>query len=128
MASDPHQHEPDKPVVVPILPVRSLTKAETLHRAIGLHVDRYDDSYAWVKLAGHEIWHLRVVEDLDPDNNPTSIFVFVQDLDTIHDRLADAGLNPTPITGTPWGMRETSVRDPNGNLIRIGWFMASDSV
>jgi hypothetical protein len=42
---------------------------------MGLDVERYDDGYAWVRTGGHEVWHLRVVDDLDPTTNPTSIYV-----------------------------------------------------
>lgn len=117
-----HTHPPDdpRPVIVPILPVRSLDAAQQLHEMMGLEVRRYDDRYAWVRFGAHEVWHLRVVEDLDPETNPTSIYIFIDELDEIHASLVDAGLDPAPIVDTPWGMRETSVRDPDGNLIRLG--------
>lgn len=120
MTTEAHETAGVRPVIVPILPVRSLDEAERLHETMGLQVERYDDGYAWVRIQGHEIWHLRLVEGLDPDSNPTSIYVFIEELDATHRGLVEAGLVPTPIVDTPWGMRETSVRDPSGNLVRLG--------
>lgn len=108
------------PVVLPILPVRALDEAEALHTALGLDVERYDDGYAWVRFGQHDLWHLRVVPDLDPLRNPTSIYLFVGELEAARRTLVELGLDPTPIEVTPWRMREMSVRDPSGNLIRMG--------
>lgn len=113
------------PVVVPVLPVRELDEAEALHTALGLDVEQYDDGYAWVRFGQHEVWHLRVVEDLDPSTNPSGIYLFLDDLEEVRRALVDLGLDPTPIEVTPWHMREMSVRDPSGNLIRMGCRVAS---
>lgn len=121
-----HDHAPTgAPVVVPILPVRGLDEAEALHTALGLDVERYDEGYAWVRFNQHEVWHLRVVQDLDPSRNPTSIYLFLDELEVVRRALVELGLEPTPIEVTPWRMREMSVRDPSGNLIRMGCQVAS---
>lgn len=124
---DQHAHEHDgpapgaaRPEIRPVLPVRSLDAAEELHRAMGLEVHRYDDGYAWVRAGGHEVWHLRVVPDLDPTTNPTSTYVFIDDPDAVRSRLVAAGLDPSPVAETPWGTREFEVRDPDGNHMRFG--------
>ena len=38
----------------------------------------------------------------------------------LHTRLEAAGLPVTPVRQEPWGMTEFSVRDPDGNLVRVG--------
>ena len=51
----------------------------------------------------------------------SSVYVFAADVDALHDRLRTAGC---PIETAPadydYGMREMSVRDPDGNRITFG--------
>ena len=46
--------------------------------------------------------------------------IFVDDLDALHDRCANARLEITyPPTKEPWGVREMHVRHPDGHVFRI---------
>jgi predicted enzyme related to lactoylglutathione lyase len=47
--------------------------------------------------------------------------IFVDDLDDVHDRCVDTGLDITyPPTKEPSGVREMHVRHPDGHVFRIG--------
>jgi uncharacterized glyoxalase superfamily protein PhnB len=46
--------------------------------------------------------------------------IFVEDLDHVHDRCVNSGLEITyPPTKEPWGVREMHVRDSDGHVFRI---------
>jgi catechol 2,3-dioxygenase-like lactoylglutathione lyase family enzyme len=107
-------------VAVPILPVRDLDEAGAFWTRAGVVVQRYDDGYAFVLAGGEELVHLAVHPGMDPDANLAACYVHVGNVQGWHDRLADAGLPVTPVRDEPWGMTEFSVRDPSGNLVRVG--------
>jgi len=107
-------------VAIPILPVRVLDEAMAFWSRSGLTVQRYDEGYAFVLAEGEEIVHLAVHPTVDPDTNPSACYLHVRDVRDWHDRLAAAGLPVTPVREEPWGMREFSLRDPSGNLVRVG--------
>ena len=107
-------------MAIPILPVRELAEASALWTSAGLTVEVYDAGYAFVLADGCEIVHLAVQPSLDPAANPSACYIHVADVRDWHDRLADAGLPVTEVRDEPWGMTEFSVRDPSGNLVRVG--------
>ncbi len=113
-------------LVRPIFPVADLDAAQAFHRRLGFDVQRYDDGYAWVHHARHELFHLRVVTDLDVAANAASAYVFADDVDAWYRRCRGAGVEATPVTDEPWGMREFAVTDPSGNLLRIGRSIETD--
>jgi uncharacterized glyoxalase superfamily protein PhnB len=83
-------------------------------------VENYDEHYAFVLDHDHEIVHLALHPSLDPAANPSACYIHVDDVQSWHGRLAEAGLPVTPLRNEPWGMAEFSVRDPSGNLVRVG--------
>jgi uncharacterized glyoxalase superfamily protein PhnB len=107
-------------VAIPILPVRELGEATAFWSRAGLTVERYDDGYAFVLADGCEIVHLALHPSVDPETNASACYIHVADVADWHDRLARAGLPVTPVRNEPWGMAEFSVRDPSGNLVRVG--------
>ncbi len=108
-------------MVIPILPVRDLEEARGFWGRSGLEVQVYDAGYAFVlDDDGHECVHLAVHPDVEPSANLAACYVHVDDVQGWHGRLAQAGLPVTPVRDEPWGMTEFSVRDPSGNLVRIG--------
>jgi uncharacterized glyoxalase superfamily protein PhnB len=49
-----------------------------------------------------------------------SIWIYVDDVDALYDRVAEAGWSPeTPIEDKFWGERQFRLRDLNGNLLVI---------
>ncbi len=107
-------------MAIPILPVRELGEAMAFWSRAGLAVERYDDGYAFVLDDGCEMVHLALHPSVDPAANPSACYIHVADVADWHHRLAGAGLPVTPVREEPWGMAEFSVRDPSGNLVRVG--------
>ena len=109
---------PDERVVTKIVfPVGDLDVAAGFYADLGFEVERYDDGYAWVRHGGEEILHLRRVVGLDEAANSACGYVHVQDVAGWHRALGAAA---SELVDQPWDMREFSVTDPSGNLIRFG--------
>ena len=107
-------------MAIPILPVRELGEASAFWSRAGLTVERYDDGYAFVLADGEEMVHLALHPSIEPATNPSACYVHVDGVQDWHARLSAAGLPVTPVRDEPWGMTEFSVRDPSGNLVRVG--------
>ena len=93
----------------------------------------YDDRYE-IPRRGDLVVHLEGRENLQPANNQTSCYWRVPDADTLYREIAAFGL---PAEGAPslsepadepWGMREFTLKDPAGNLVRIGHQLARSPV
>ena len=115
-----HDHDHSHVAVQPILPIATMEPAITFYRRLGFEVTPYDPDYAWVTWEGHELLHLRHVADLDVAANASSCYLHVDDASEWHARLTTSGLEIGAIADETWGMREFSVKDPSGNLLRIG--------
>ncbi len=102
----------------PILPVADMAAAVAFYQELGFDVIGHDDGYALVLHGDEEIFHLRLEPGLDPVGNPAALYLHVDDADAWHARWRDVGASG--VADEPWGMREFSLRDPSGNLIRVG--------
>lgn len=109
-----------RPTITPIFPVHDMAIAAQFWTRAGLRVQRYDDGYAFVLLGGSEFAHLSLRPELDPRRNEAACYVHVDDPHDWHQRLQGLGLPVSDLKVEPWGMWEFSVRDPSGNLIRLG--------
>lgn len=103
-----------------ILPVAFMESAVAFYRQLGFEVQSYDPGYAWVLHIGEEILHLREVVDLDAAVNAASAYLHVGDVGGWRAAWSAAGVPVGAIEDQPWGMREFTVADPSGNLIRVG--------
>lgn len=103
-----------------ILPVADMTEASAFYKTLGFEVERYDAGYAWVTNHGVEVLHLAGVPELDRGANCAACYLHVQDVDAWHDAWSLAGVETGPVADRPWQMREFELRDPDGNLLRIG--------
>ena len=101
-----------------VLPVAQMSDSIAFYRRLGFDVHSYDPNYAFVINAGVEVFHLRVVDDLS--DNAAAVFLHVLDADDWHARWTATGVAVEPVEDAPWGMREFSVTDPSGNLLRLG--------
>ena len=108
--------------VVPktIFPVSDIDEAASFYRSLGFEVERHDGGYAWVSHQGDEILHLALVPDLARDTNRSACYFHVQDAVDWHTRWSGSGVDVGLIEDHPWQMREFSLRDPSGNLLRVG--------
>ena len=107
-------------VAKPILPAIEMGESVAFYRQLGFDVEPYDDRYTIVGQSGEEVVHLRVVDDLDQAQNAASVYFHVQDVDAVHREWTAVGIGTGEVIDEPWGMREFTVTDPAGNLIRVG--------
>jgi len=109
----------------PILPVHDLDEARAFYESLGFKAWYHDKHYEIVN-RGQLVVHLEERVGLAPSTNQTSCYWRVTDADRLYEEFTALGL---PSEGTPrltepqdepWGMREFTLKDPSGNLIRVG--------
>ena len=109
----------------PILPAQDLSRSRAFYESLGFRPGYRDDDYDILR-RGNLVVHLERHVDLVPARNHTSCYWRVPDADALYQEFAALGL---PTDGAPslnepsdeaWGMREFALRDPAGNLIRVG--------
>jgi catechol 2,3-dioxygenase-like lactoylglutathione lyase family enzyme len=109
----------------PILPVNDMRRVRAFYQSLGFKPGYGEDHYEILR-RGNLVVHLEVRGDLVPATNETSCYWRVIDADALYQEFAGLGL---PAEGSPslsepcdepWGMREFTLKDPAGNLIRIG--------
>ena len=127
---------------IPVLHVSSLEASVGFYQRLGFEVRRYDSTYAYARREGLSI-HLRV----SADDAPSDVFVETTRVEQLHDEWSALEMLPirtiiTPdmraelrrrlavghpigciserLKDQPWGVREFSLRDPDGNWLRFG--------
>jgi catechol 2,3-dioxygenase-like lactoylglutathione lyase family enzyme len=112
--------------VLPVLPSRDLEKTAAFYSALGFATVLVQEGGGyliirkdWVEL---HFWPWR---ELDPRRNNVSVYLRVADVNAsvigMAERLAAfEGWRFLPPEDKPWGMRQASLIDPDGNLINIG--------
>jgi catechol 2,3-dioxygenase-like lactoylglutathione lyase family enzyme len=104
--------------VIPNLPVRDVPAAQEWYRdTLGLDVNWiWEDNFGSV---GSGFVELFLYESNDP--KPVICSVFVDDVDAVFERGRERGGEIiSELELKPWGVREFSIRDPDGNVLRIG--------
>jgi len=97
----------------PVLPVSDLDRALAHYAALGFRTSRHDDTYGFAAWSGLEL-HLTV----DPAGGGAEVYLHVPDAEAV--ARAWVGPGTTTPTPRPWGVREGSHVDPDGNLLRFG--------
>ena len=109
----------------PILPALDLSRTRRFYESLGFQAGYHDNRYEILR-RGNLVVHLEPRDDLVPATNRTSCYWRVADADVLYQEFASLGL---PSEGIPcltapydesWGMREFTLKDPAGNLIRVG--------
>jgi len=109
----------------PILPVLDMQLTRAFYELLGFKAGYHDEHYDILR-RGRLVVHLEKHAALIPEDNSTSCYWRVTDADALYRAFAPLGL---PSEGLPsltqpcnesWGMREFTIRDPSGNLIRVG--------
>ena len=79
-----------------------------------------DENYAVIGRDKVEIHFWKCDNKIFPEN--TSCYIYVEDVDNLYKELQKAEvIHPNgPLEDKPWGVREFSVLDNDGNLIRFG--------
>jgi catechol 2,3-dioxygenase-like lactoylglutathione lyase family enzyme len=109
------------PDSTPILPVRDIAESRAFFESAGFAVRSYEGGgFAFVEYHGHSVFDLDEAEGFDPAANRAGCYLIVPGVEEWHARLVDEGLPVTGLADQPWGMREFTLTDPNGNIVRIG--------
>ena len=110
----------------PILPARSLDETRAFYEKLGFTPwfrGRWD--YEIVS-RGHLVVHFFSHPGLTPGKNDAGCYWRVEDADRFYQEFVALSLPSEGIprltapADQPWGMREFTLVDPSGNLVRIG--------
>jgi len=113
----------------PILPAQDVRRTRAFYESLGFKAGYHDDRYEILR-RDNLVVHLEAHQDLRSATNHTSCYWRVSDADALYREFAALGL---PEEGSPslsepcdepWGMREFTLKDPAGNLVRIGHELA----
>jgi hypothetical protein len=113
----------------PILPSHDLGATRTFYEALGFRAwfreGGVNPQYE-ILSRGHLVVHFFLERGLVPAKNDAGCYLRVVDADALH---RDCGILNAPSAGIPritaprdepWGMREFTIVDPSGNLLRVG--------
>ena len=111
-------------LVVPILPVRDLTRAIEFYKQLGFTAKRYRDGdfYAFIQRDGQEV-HLSKTLELVPEHNLVRVYFYLREgsAATLEAQCRAAGMPIVePLSPREWKMKEFVVRDPDGNRLIFG--------
>ncbi len=117
-------------IAVPMLPARNIEQSIVFYRALRFVVTRRypdpaPDGYAVLRRDALEL-HLFAWPQAIPENSISGCFIRVADAQAVHREWSALGFaaEGAPSVGALgrryWGMREFTVIDPSGNLLRVG--------
>jgi DNA-binding MarR family transcriptional regulator/catechol 2,3-dioxygenase-like lactoylglutathione lyase family enzyme len=108
--------------ISPIFPVRNLNDALAHYQSLGFTTttDEQGDRYGFADRDGVEL-HFAVQRGHEPFSS-ASAYVYVRDADAVFEEWSrpDIAGHTHAVEATPYGLREGSHVDPDGNLIRFG--------
>ena len=116
------------PDTTPILPVSDMGRAVAFYERAGFEARGWEDGagYTFVHYDDESVFDLGLAEEgLDARSNRSGCYVIVADVAAWHRRLTEAQLAVTSLEDKPWGMREFTMTDPDGNSLRIGQGISS---
>jgi catechol 2,3-dioxygenase-like lactoylglutathione lyase family enzyme len=104
----------------PVLCVRDLDRSVDFYGRIGFSLTARYDTYALLACECVQI-HLRLDRAIDPAENPCGAYFYLEEVDAFAEEMREADV---PLLEPPsdrfWYMRECSISDPDGNLLRFG--------
>jgi catechol 2,3-dioxygenase-like lactoylglutathione lyase family enzyme len=94
---------------------------------VGLTLEfRYQDFYAGIR-AGHEVFHLKLVDEKDPSiefvdkGDHFHLYFWTDDIQATADMLKRNGVRlVTDVHDTPWGTKECTTKDDQGHTLYFG--------
>ena len=117
-------------VVVPVLPVRDLTRAIEFYQQLGFTAKRYRDAdfYAFLQRDGREL-HLSKSPELIPEHNFVRVYFYLREgtAATLEAQCRAAGMTIVePLAPREWKMKDFVLRDPDGNRLIFGESLIED--
>lgn len=108
--------------VTAILPCHDLDRSQAFYERIGLVLDSDYGDYRI--LSDGRGWHLHLraqdMSKLQAPHNPFGLYLYVEDVDAVADRVREAIIEPGAPHLKPGGTYEFAVSDPDGVLVRVG--------
>ena len=104
-----------------IVPCRDLRVSEAFYARLGFTVT--SDHGHYLILADDRGWHLHLTEAAWPgkvEDNAFGLYIYVEDVDAIADRVRELIIEPGAPHHKPWGTYEFAISDPDGTLVRVG--------
>jgi hypothetical protein len=104
-----------------ILPVRDLDAALAHYGRLGFRVNPYDNGYGYA-VRGSADLHLALRRGLDPRQNASAVYLYVDDAEALFAEWRAAGVEGQFFEphDTDYGLREGAHIDRDGNLLRFG--------
>jgi catechol 2,3-dioxygenase-like lactoylglutathione lyase family enzyme len=114
-------------LAIPTLPCRSVGATTEFYRRLGFEggAHEFNAEYAILRRGAIEL-HFFTHRELVPAASSAGCYIRVLDVENIYRACS---LNELPKSGIPrmerledkpWGLREFSIVDPDGNLLRVG--------
>ena len=111
---------------VAIVPTSDMEASTAFYALLGLSVAAdfgayriMEDGRGWrLHLNPMPGWPARV------EDNPFGLYLYVEDVDAVADRVRDRIIERGAPHAKPWGTYEFAVSDPTGVLVRIGRIIA----
>lgn len=108
--------------VAAIVPASDLDDSAAFYARLGF--ETVSDHGHYRILADGRGWHLHLNRSPGwpgtPQHNPFGLYLYVDDVDAVAERVRDAILAPGRPEMKPWGTYEFAVSDPTGVLVRVG--------
>ena len=108
--------------VAAILPCNDLAASQAFYERLGFSV--VSDHGHYRLLADGRGWHLHLQTaepgSVVPGQNPFGLYLYVEDVDAVADRVRDSIIAGSGPHRRPWGTYEFAVSDPDGVLVRVG--------
>lgn len=113
----PRRHDDGFRLAIPIFPAADLDRCLPFYTQLGFQVVERLDQYAVLQSGAIEL-HLR---EIGEDRTPGETFIRVDDTARLWKRLKSQGMPGLgPVQDQPWGIREFTATDPDGNKLRVG--------
>lgn len=112
----------DRHRVTAILPSSDLDVSAAFYARLGLEV--VSDYGDYRILSDGRGWHLHLTLSRGwparIEDNPFGLYLYVDDVDAVADRVRELIIETGAPYLKPWGTYEFSVSDPSGTLVRVG--------
>ena len=114
-------------IAIPILPCRSVVATTEFYRRLGFEggAHGFNQDYAIFRRGSVEL-HFFVHSELVPATSWAGCYIRTTDVQSLYEASLASGLSDSGIPrmhqleNKPWCLREFSMVDPDGNLLRIG--------
>jgi catechol 2,3-dioxygenase-like lactoylglutathione lyase family enzyme len=114
-------------LAIPTLPCRSVSTAAEFYHQLGFQggPHEFNNEYGIFRRGAVEL-HFFTHRELVPAESSAGCYIRVLDVESFYKACSAVGLPSSGIPridrleDKPWGLREFSIVDPEGNLLRIG--------